>query len=189
MALSSIALASRALLKIGAQPISGFDEGTAESLVAAALYPSTRDALLSAHPWSFATAQRRLPRLAAAPAADYDHAHHLPGDFLRALSAGAAGAGRGLEYRIAERRLHSDSPEVVLTYIFRPAESEFPPFFDQTLIARLAAEFCIPLTESTSRAEALARLAEEAFRQARLIDSQQDSPPRFEDFSLIGVRG
>ena len=83
MALSSIALASRALLKIGAQPISGFDEGTAESLVAAALYPSTRDALLSAHPWSFATAQRRLPRLAAAPAADYDHAISF-----RAISCG-----------------------------------------------------------------------------------------------------
>src|SRR3546814_8779423 len=90
--------------------------------------------------WSSDVCSSDLPLLAASPSADYDHAHQLPGDFLRALSAGAAGEGRGLEYRIAERRLHSDSPAVVLTYIFRPAESEFPPFFDQTLIARLAAE-------------------------------------------------
>ena len=64
MALSALALCSRALLKIGAQPIASFDEGTAEAEVAANLYPAARDALLSLHPWSFATAQATLPRLA-----------------------------------------------------------------------------------------------------------------------------
>jgi hypothetical protein len=189
MALSSIQLSSRALIKIGATPISGFEDGTAESLVAATLYPSTRDAMLSAHPWSFATAQRVLPRLVGVPAADYDYAYQLPSDFLRALSAGEAGYGRGLDYRIVERRLHTNAASVTLTYIFRPNESAFPPFFDQALIARLAAEFCLPITESTTRSEALQRLADDQFRQARLIDAQQDVPPRFEDYTLIGVRG
>ena len=188
MALNSIQLASRALIKIGATPIAGFDEGTAESLVAATLYPSVRDALLSAHPWSFATAQRDLPRLVGTPPADFDHAYQLPPDFLRALSAGAAGRGRGLDYRIVERRLHTNAGTVTLSYIFRPGESTFPPFFDQVLIARLAAEFCLPITESTARAEAMCKLAEGEFRQARLIDAQQDVPARFEDYTLVGVR-
>ena len=74
MALSALALCSRALLKIGAQPIASFDEGTAEAEVAANLYPAARDALLSLHPWSFATAQATLPRLAARPVADFAHA-------------------------------------------------------------------------------------------------------------------
>jgi hypothetical protein len=78
---------------------------------------------------------------------------------------------------------------VYLTYIFRPAEADFPPFFDQLLIARLAAEFCIPLTESTSRAEMLHRIAESEFRRARLIDAQQDSPLAIDDFPLVEVRG
>ncbi|MEX2618392.1 MAG: hypothetical protein WD767_20090 [Alphaproteobacteria bacterium] len=188
MALSSIALCSRALLKLGASPISGFEEGTAESLIAGTLYASTRDAVLSAYPWSFATAQRRLARLNATPTADYDYAYQLPGDFLRALSAGQSGRGRGAIYRIAERRLHTNAEDVVLTYVFRPQESETPPYFDQVLIARLAAEFVLPLTESTSRADVLSRLAEEEIRRARLVDAQQDVPPRFEDFSLIEVR-
>ncbi len=187
MALSSLAICSRALLKIGATTVASFDEGTAEAEVAANLYPSTRDALLSLYPWSFATGQMTLARLAAEPVADYAHAYQLPADFLRALSAGS-GRGRGLDYRINERRLHSDAPEVVLTYIFRPDESAFPPFFDQVLIARLAAEFCIPLTENTSRAESLYRLAEEELRRARLIDAQQDTPGRVEDFNLLEVR-
>ena len=87
MALSALALCSRALLKIGAQPIASFDEGTAEAEVAANLYPAARDALLSLHPWSFATAQATLPRLAAKPVADFAHAFQLPAGFLR-VSAG-----------------------------------------------------------------------------------------------------
>jgi hypothetical protein len=189
MALSALALCSRALLKIGAATISSFDEGTAEAEVAANLYPSVRDALLSAFPWSFATAQTRLPRLATAPAADYANAFQLPPDFLRALSAGAGGQGRGLVYRISETRLETDAPEVVLTYVFRPSEGAFPPFFDSALIGRLAAEFCIPLTENTSRAELLFKLAEQEMRAARLTDSQQDTPPAFQDFTLINARG
>lgn len=187
MALSSIALCSRALLKTGCRSITSFDEGTAEAEVAGNLYASIRDALLSANPWSFATAQVTLARLADQPIADYSYAYQLPPDFLRALSAGA-GRGRGLDYRIHERRLHTHATEVVLTYIFRPLESEFPPFFDQILISRLAAEFCIPLTDSTSRSEALAKMAEHEFSRAKMIDTSQETPQAFEDFTFVGVR-
>ncbi len=108
MALSAIALCSRALLKIGAATIASFDEGTAEAEVANNLYGPIRDKLLAAHQWSFAC------------------------DGVSELS--------------------------------------FPPFFDQALIARLAAEFCIPLTESEARAVLLDRLANDELRRAKLID-------------------
>lgn len=189
MALSAIALCSRALMKLGADTIASFEDGTAEAEVAASLYGPNRDALLSSHPWSFATGQVTLPQLAAAPLADFDLAYQLPADFLRALSAGTGDRGRGIDYRIAERRLHTNASSVTLTYIFRPDESAFPPFFDQALIARLAAEFCIPLTDSTTRSEALQRLANDAQKHARTIDGQQESPGRIDSFPLIGVRG
>jgi len=188
MALSSIALCARALLKIGCRSITSFDEGTAEAEVAGNLYEPIRDAILSSNPWSFATGQVTLPRLDAEPVADYAYAYQLPTDFLRALSAGA-GRGRGLDYRIHERRLHTNATEVVLTYIFRPLESEFPPFFDQALIAKLSAEFCIPLTDSTSRADSLGKIVEQEFKRAKTIDAMQESPAAIEDFTLIGVRG
>ncbi len=188
MALSAIALCSRALMKLGADGIASFEDGTAEAEVAAALYAPNRDALLSSHPWSFATGQVTLPKLAAAPVADFDAAYQLPDDFLRALSAGTGPRGRGVDYRIAERRLHTNAPAVTLTYIFRPDESTFPPFFDQALIARLAAEFCIPLTDSTTRSEALQKLSQDEAKRAKTIDGQQESPTHIETFPLIGVR-
>ncbi|MFT8246326.1 hypothetical protein [Roseomonas sp. BN140053] len=187
MALSALVLCSRALLRIGAQPVASFEEGTAEAEVAANLYPAARDALLAAHPWSFATGQMVLPRLLAAPVADKEYAFQMPPSCLRVLSAGS-GRGRGLDYRIHENRLHADAPEVVLTYIFRPEESSFPPHFASALVLRLAADFCIPLTDSTARAEMLQRLAGAEFRDARLNDSQQTSVMAFEGFPLVDVR-
>lgn len=188
MALSDIALCSRALIKIGAAPITSFDDGTAESEIAGALYESTRDALLSSYPWSFATGQATLTQLETAPIADYSFAFGLPSDHLRTISAGTAARGRGLNFRVAAGALHTNASAVTLTYVYRPDESEFPPYFDQTLIARLAAEFTIPITESTSRAEAHLDFAEKEFEKARQIDAQQDTPGRIENFSLVDVR-
>ena len=188
MALSALALCSRALLKLGAQPIASLDEGTAEAEVAANLYPAVRDALLSLHPWSFASAQESLPRLAARPVADFANAFQLPAGFLRALSAGAPGMGRGLAYRLFEGRLHCNAEQVTLSYVFRPEESAFPPFFAAALATRLAAEFCIPITENTSRAQLLHTQAEAELRAARLADSQQATPRAIEDFPLLVAR-
>ena len=189
MALNDIALCSRALIRIGAKPITDFNDGSAEAEIAGALYAPVRDALLSAYAWGLATGQVALTRLAESPAADYTYAFALPQDYLRALSAGQGSKGRGLQYRISRGHLHTNAPEVILTYVFRPHESEFPPYFDQALISRLSAEFTIPVTESTSRAETHHRLAEREYERARQIDAQQDTPSAIERFSLVDVRG
>jgi len=189
MALNDVGLCSRALVRLGAAPITSFDDGTAESEVASVLYAPTRDSLLSSYPWTFATGQVELSVLETPPVADYQNAFQLPNDFLRAISAGDGGKGRGLNFRIFRDALHTDAGSATLTYIFQPEEEEFPHYFDTALITRLAAEFCIPVTENTSRAEAMFRLAENEFARARQIDAQQDSPNRIEDFSLIDVRG
>ncbi len=57
MALNDVALCSRALVRLGAAPITSFADGTAESEIAGALFAPTRDALLSAYGWSFASGQ------------------------------------------------------------------------------------------------------------------------------------
>ncbi|MBO5997948.1 MAG: hypothetical protein J6P93_05425 [Alphaproteobacteria bacterium] len=188
MAQSAISLCSKALVKLGAQPISSFLENTAEAEIASQLYQPIRDDLLSAYPWRFATAQTQLNQLVEAPKADFRCAYQLPNDFLRVLSAGVNNVGRGLNYRIYEKTLQCNDSNVILTYIFNPQEQNYPPFFNQLLIAKLAAEFCLPLTENTSRTEFLTRQANDLFAKAKLIDAQQDIPTGITDFSLIGVR-
>ena len=187
MAQSDISLCSKALVKLGANSITFFYENTAEAQVAHQLYTCVRDALLSSYPWRFATAQVSLSRLANFNAVDYSYAYQLPNDFLRALSAGC-GQGKGLNYRIYQRTLQTNSPNIILTYLFLPKEENFPAFFDELLIAKLAAEFCLPLTESTTRTEFLIKQANNIFAQAKLVDSQQSLPESIIDFPLIEVR-
>jgi hypothetical protein len=188
MALDDIGLCARALVRVGVHPITSFSDGTTEAEIAGLLYAPLRDAVLSSYPWSFATGQINLTRLSVTPAADYQYAYQLPNDFLRAISAGNGGRGRGINYRITGNQLHSDASEILLTYIFRPDETAFPPYFDAMLMVRLAAEFCLPLTENVSRAEALSKQAENDFTRARQTDAQQDTPNRIENFTLIDAR-
>ena len=129
MIYTDIGLCSQALLKIGAATISSFEDGSSEAEVAANLYPLLRDGLLSVYPWSFASAQCALPRLTEMPVADYRYAYRLPPDLLRIVSAGIGERGQGLEYRIRENALHTNADKVVLSYLFRPAEKNFPAFF------------------------------------------------------------
>jgi hypothetical protein len=147
-----------------------------------------RDSLLACYPWSFTIAQVALLRDETAVPADFAYAFHLPSDMLRTISAGVGGRGRGLVFRIRGDRLVTDAAEVTLTYQRRVPESLFTPPFISALVAKLAAEFALPLTENAARAESLQRLATEEIRLARLLDSQQATPLRVEDFTLIRAR-
>lgn len=189
MSYNDVALCARALIRLGAKPISSFEDGSAESEICGALYPHARDALLSAYGWNFATGQVALSQLEETPIGGFKYAYALPNDCLRGLSAGDANISYGVDYKIMRGKLYSNSDTITLTYIFRPDESEFPPFFQTALILRLAAELCIPLTENTSRFDAMMRIAETEFAKARQIDAQQDRPQRLRQFPLTDVRG
>ena len=189
MTLSAVALCSRALLKLGAEAISSFNDNAPEAELASALYGPVRDALLSAHPWTFATGRVRMNRLPVGNEGGFRFAYQLPDGFLRAIGVESMGRQPGPSFQIAGRRLLTDAPIPTLVYVFRPPERDTPPFFNQALIARLAAEFCIPLTESSSRSQGLSQSAEAEFKRARQIDSQQHTVHRVADFSLIDVRG
>jgi hypothetical protein len=52
----------------------------------------------------------------------------------------------------------------------------------------MAAEMTIPVTENTSRAESMFRMADQEFAKARQIDAQLDTPNRLEQFILTDIR-
>jgi hypothetical protein len=188
MTYTDIELCSAALTKLGARPITSFADGSVESEISARLYPIVRDALLSAHPWAFTLAQATLDADPVPPPGDFAFAFVLPSDLLRTLSAGHSGSGRGLVYRVFGTRLHADAEAILLTYQRRVPEAEFPVHFASALVARLSAELCLPVTENSSRSEVLFKLAAAELQLAKLLDSQQSTPGRVEDYSLITAR-
>jgi len=71
---SGIDVCSRALILIGADPITSFDEGTTESTVAVNMYEDVARAALVNSRWRFATNQATLNLLSDAPTGRYDRA-------------------------------------------------------------------------------------------------------------------
>jgi hypothetical protein len=188
MAGSALALCSQALIRLGAAPISSFDEEATEAIVAQRLYPISLDALLSSHPWNFAITQRSLARLSTPPVADFDYAFQLPENCLRVISAGTSHRGYGLDYRLQGNTLATSSETVILTYICRTHETLFPPFFCFALVSRLAADFCLPLTDNLSRWKALQHAADQELRRAKLLDTQQETTAAFDFSGLVEER-
>tara|TARA_E500000318_G_scaffold82297_1_gene77646 strand:- start:84 stop:668 length:585 start_codon:yes stop_codon:yes gene_type:complete len=194
MALSDVALCARALVMIGAAPVSSFEEDTAEAEIARMLYPVIRDGMLAGYPWRFAARGAWLARLSpqagevSGTPKEASSLFALPGDFIRLLSL-ENGGGKVTRFELRDRAVMCDADDAFLTYVGRLPEASFPAWFDLALIARLAAEFCLPLTESSSRAEYLFKRSEDQFRSARLADAQQSTPHAIDDFSLISARG
>tara|TARA_R100000353_G_scaffold149288_1_gene107718 strand:+ start:54 stop:317 length:264 start_codon:yes stop_codon:yes gene_type:complete len=67
-------ICSRALILIGAEPISSFDDGTTEATVAVNMYEDVVQAALVNSRWRFATNQKIVNRLTDAPTGRYDYA-------------------------------------------------------------------------------------------------------------------
>jgi len=192
MALSDVAICARALVMIGAAPISSFEEDVAEAEIARMLYPAVRDGMLAGYPWRFAGRGCWLSRLAGEDVAtspkDGSHLFALPRDFIRLLSLENEG-GKIARFELRDQAVLVASDSAHLSYVARLPEGSFPAWFDMALMARLAAEFCLPLTESSTRAEYLFKRAEDQLREARLADAQQSTPHAIDDFSLISARG
>lgn len=184
---TDVELCNAALIKVGASRIAAFGTASLEAEVAATLYPIARDNALSAHPWSFTLRRGSLERLTTKPLADFNRGFRLPTDFLTALYI--ENRGSSPRYALVGQELQTDSDTVVLTYQARIAEADFPPYFRAALVAKLAAEFCLPITENSSRAEALDHLAERELERAWRIDRSQESPPVVKDDLLTRVRG
>ena len=158
MALTAIQIASQALVRLGALPISDFAEPTLEARTAAALYPDAPRHAAGGP--CLALRHRRGGACAGGSAAARRLRARLPaaGRFPERAGRGWRAARAG--WRIAAGMLHAHPARLRLAYIFRAGEAEFPPWFADALAAHLAAAFCLPVTENTSRAEALQRLAE-----------------------------
>lgn len=191
--MDAISICNAALLKLGVAPITSFDAGTAESFTASKLYPIVKRAALSSHTWSFATQMVRLGLLGGDEYAQNDSEgefhYALPGDFLRALHFSSDARSHTVDYQIRDTEIISTQSGLRLKYIADMSEDYFPPHFLQALIARVAAEFCLPITDSTSRMEVLYRLSELEFQKARGVDNLQEDAPYLADNSLLEVRG
>jgi len=72
MATTEVTISNSALIKLGAETITTFEDDNKRARLCKNQYPLMRDKLLRSHPWNFNTKRVELGLLAAAPEFGYD---------------------------------------------------------------------------------------------------------------------
>jgi hypothetical protein len=189
MSVTKIDICAQALIMIGAQPITSFEDGTTEAIACANLYENTVRDQLSRYRWRFSVGQVQLSRLVAVPSTKWDAAYQLPATCLQLMTIMVN--NNPIRFDRYEDRVFcdaSEADEVYLEGVFRIDEAYWPPYF-VTLTTYAMAGI---LAQSVGAQEDLALMFDKrVIRQAaisRNIDGQGRTAPRINTDRLVTVR-
>lgn len=199
---TSLSICSDALIMLGANALSSFNEGTTAATVADRLYDDIKSSLLVTYPWSFTLKKVELARLVTAPLNEWTYAYQLPTDRVNAPRSVYYSDGIGVpttsQFQIFGDKLYADHETILIDYQYDPGESYYPKHFVQLLKYYLAWHFAEPVTDQASKAQywqavATGQPSENgrggAFRQAVNVDGAANSSPAITAFDLVAVRG
>jgi len=186
---SAIDICARALILIGAEPITSFDDNNNESLVSSNVYEDIARATLVSSRWRFSTNQAVLNRLTDAPTGRYDAAYQLPDGWL--MTHAVTVSDNAIEYQTYGNKIYANedvNSEVILDYTFRAEEENFPSYFTIALEFELARIFAFSIARDSQLASLMGEQAQIAMMKARTIDSQQQTTRKLNTSRFIAQR-
>ena len=186
---SAIDIASRALVLIGAEPITSFDSSSTEALVATNMYEDTVRAMLSTARWRFATEQSVLNQLSDVPTGRFDIAHQLPSNLL--VLHGITINDNLIEFTVYGDKVFSDttsSDTLVADFTFRADEVDFPSYFSLALQYSLASIFATSIARDDRLMNMIETKAQQLMAKAKNLDAQQQTTRRLSTRRFITDR-
>jgi hypothetical protein len=186
---SDIDIAARALVLIGAQPITSFSSSSTEALVASNVSEDVVRTAMCASRWRFATNQAVLNALTAAPTGRFDTAHQLPSDLL--MLHAVTVNDLNLEYNVYGDKIYSNATAnevVVADYTYRAGEQDFPSYFTLAVEYALAAAFALAIARDEQLATMFEKKAAQLMQQAKTLDSQQQTTRKLVTSRFIAER-
>lgn len=184
-----------ALRLVGGSRVTSPTDGSKNANVANDIYPALRDDLLASSPWNFATKRQQLARSSTAPGFGFTYAFPLPSDWIRNVSVHGDEAGAGsLNFREEvvndQRAIVVNSADCYIRYIFRQTDPNMMSAnFLRALELAMARDLAVPIANSNTLEDQLARKAERALATARSTDALGAFPERRPRGAWASVRG
>ena len=176
VATTSIAVASKGLVLIGADPIAAFDGSSRGAIVAEHIYDEVVEDVLVDTPWSFATAQENLSHLSEAPSSIWTDQWQIPPEAL--LIRRVTLNDTDIDYEIHGDKIFTlvdESNTLTMTFNFRALEQDWPPYFRFAVELKLASTFAMAIAGKPDMADDFETRAQIALRKARSNDGQADT--------------
>lgn len=170
---SFIDFINRALVLIGSDPITGYDDGTNAATVATTLYPMVLDDCLSRYAWRFLSITAQLPQVASDPAAIFAYAYQLPAGVEHVHCVYVN--DMPITFDRSDNKILCDqdaNQAVICEYTMPVDESRFPGYFASFLVFQLASALAIPVGDRNDLMSAYEQKASKQFAMARNADSR-----------------
>ena len=173
---SAVDICARALILIGAEPITSFDDGTTEALVSVNLYEDVARASLVNARWRFTTNQAVLNRLTDEPTGRYDNAYQQATGTLMVHAITVN--DNPIEYQIYGDKIYantSTSDVLIADFTYRANEQDWPSYFTIAVEYALATLFATSIARDSGLAALMQDAATKAMAKARSLDAQQQT--------------
>ena len=172
---SAIDICSRALILVGAEPITSFEDDTTEALIAGNMYEDIARTNLTSTRWRFATNQAVLNRLTDVPTGRFDAAYQLPDYlFVHAVTV----RDLQIEYNIYGSKVFCDASvndELIVDFTYRASEVDWPSYFSLCVEYAMATVFATALIRDTALSSLMSNQYDFLIAKARSTDSQQQT--------------
>jgi hypothetical protein len=184
MATTKVDICARALIMVGASPISSFSDGSTEALVASNIYEDIVEASLCRSRWRFATTQKQISLLTSTPTGRYDYAYQMPTDPAALQINTITVNDIIIPYERYQNYIYvngyGSSNELIMDYIYRVDESYFPAHFKLALEYQLASVFAGSVARDNDMIKSFVELADRQFLTAKHIDSVERTNAKFD---------
>ncbi len=193
---SQIAIANRALTKLGAARIISLGDDNKQARAVSSMWDIVRDAELRAHNWSFSITRAALAASVDTPVFGFDYQFPFPEDCLRVLTVGeyfpavSLSDYRGSDeapYRIEGRYiLSNEAGPMYLRYVSCCEDvTQWDSSFVEAFACRLAAELAEDLTQSNTKKDAAWGERKQAISDAIRANAIELPPEALPDDSWV----
>ena len=189
---SNVDIANNALSILGGSTISSLTEDSKNARVCSQRFENVRNRIFRAHPWNCLIKRVQLAQNTTAPVIEFTYAYALPADFLRVLkihNGTTDSVASDMPYKIESTNLITDEATVYLIYVCKDTDStNYDAYLYEVLAYQLAADIAYGITNNATLAKNLLADADEKLREARFVDSTENSTDTVEADEFTDAR-
>lgn len=177
-----VTICNNSLADIGLQPITSFEDGTTRAHLCRDKFPAARDAVLSNHPWNFATTYRTLQAMPTEIqlTTHWTYQYLLPSDpyCLHVFEAGTDSEFEIISDPVHGRLLMANAgPPLTIKFAWRKEDTAaWSPLAVKTLEKWLAADLASLSTSPKANRDTLLKEALTLMGQAQIADAREGKP-------------
>jgi hypothetical protein len=168
-----VSISNTALLYIGADEITAFNDASREAKICNQIYETTKVSMLQKFPWRFSLRTRQLSKLATPPAEiqnfRFENAFLIPAESMRIIRTDQPSD----DYIVVGENIFSNEDEIRVEMQIDPDESTLPDYFINALEFELAARLAMALTDDGGKYQIFQQKADLELARAKNIDSQE----------------